>query len=73
MLNRSLATFMNAFTSSDFTMYPFSTTNKQDFYNLLGVYLDAVFFPKLQRLDFLQEGWRLEVLLTSSRNDWYNS
>lgn len=60
MLNRSLATFMNAMTASDWTMYPFSTTNRQDFYNLLGVYLDAAFFPNLEELDFLQEGWRLE-------------
>jgi len=60
MLNRSLATFMNAMTASDWTMYPFATTNQQDFYNLLGVYLDATFFPNLEELDFLQEGWRLE-------------
>ncbi|XP_078722291.1 presequence protease, mitochondrial [Lampetra fluviatilis] len=60
MLNRSLATFMNAFTASDYTMYPFSTQNPQDFRNLLSVYLDAVFFPRLLELDFWQEGWRLE-------------
>ena len=33
MLKRSLSTFMNAFTASDWTMYPFSTQNKKDFYN----------------------------------------
>ncbi|PIK37344.1 putative presequence protease, mitochondrial [Apostichopus japonicus] len=60
MLNRSLSTFMNAFTASDYTMYPFSTQNSKDFQNLLSVYLDAVFFPNLNHLDFLQEGWRLE-------------
>uniref|UniRef100_A0A4W5LZS5 Pitrilysin metalloproteinase 1 n=1 Tax=Hucho hucho TaxID=62062 RepID=A0A4W5LZS5_9TELE len=60
MLNRSLSTFMNAFTASDFTMYPFSTQNGKDFQNLLSVYLDAVFFPCLGELDFRQEGWRLE-------------
>uniref|UniRef100_A0A4W5QMC7 Pitrilysin metalloproteinase 1 n=1 Tax=Hucho hucho TaxID=62062 RepID=A0A4W5QMC7_9TELE len=60
MLNRSLSTFMNAFTASDFTMYPFSTQNGKDFQNLLSVYLDAVFFPCLRELDFWQEGWRLE-------------
>ncbi|KAK3738451.1 hypothetical protein QZH41_017087, partial [Actinostola sp. cb2023] len=52
MLNRSLATFMNAFTASDVTMYPFSTQNPKDFQNLLAVYLDAVFFPQLKELDF---------------------
>ncbi|XP_070830493.1 presequence protease, mitochondrial [Chaetodon trifascialis] len=60
MLNRSLSTFMNAFTASDYTMYPFSTQNGKDFQNLLSVYLDAVFFPCLREQDFKQEGWRLE-------------
>lgn len=60
MLKRSLSTFMNAFTASDWTMYPFSTQNPKDFYNLLGVYLDASFFPNLDRLSFKQEGHRLE-------------
>ncbi|XP_054847868.1 presequence protease, mitochondrial isoform X2 [Eublepharis macularius] len=60
MLNRSLSTFMNAFTASDYTLYPFSTQNPKDFQNLLSVYLDAVFFPCLRHLDFWQEGWRLE-------------
>ncbi|GAB7359507.1 hypothetical protein MBLNU230_g6152t1 [Neophaeotheca triangularis] len=59
MLPRSLQNFMNAFTSSDYTMYPFATTNKQDYKNLLGVYLDATLHPFLKRSDFVQEGWRL--------------
>jgi len=61
MLKRSLSTFMNAFTASDWTMYPFSTQNRKDFYNLMDVYLDAAFFPKLERLSFKQEGHRLEL------------
>jgi len=61
MLKRSLSTFMNAFTASDWTMYPFSTQNRKDFYNLMEVYLDAAFFPKLDGLSFKQEGHRLEV------------
>lgn len=60
MLNRSLATFMNAMTGPDYTLYPFSSTNEKDFRNLQKVYLDAVFSPNLRQLDFLQEGWRLE-------------
>ncbi|CAG0907078.1 unnamed protein product, partial [Cyprideis torosa] len=60
MLNRSLATFMNAMTGADFTVYPFSTQNPTDFENLRSVYLDAVFRPRLRELDFKQEGWRLE-------------
>jgi presequence protease len=59
MMPRSLANFMNAFTSSDFTSYPFATTNKQDFFNLSSVYLDATLHPLLKYSDFLQEGWRL--------------
>jgi len=60
MLRRSLNTFMNAFTSSDSTAYPFATRNRKDFDNLLAVYLDAVFFPRLDALDFAQEGCRVE-------------
>ncbi|XP_056641243.1 presequence protease, mitochondrial [Diorhabda sublineata] len=60
MLNRSLATFMNALTGSDYTLYPFSTQNYSDYTNLQKVYLDAVFRPQLKELDFMQEGWRLE-------------
>lgn len=60
MIKRSLNTFMNAFTASDWTMYPFATQNRQDFYNLLSVYLDAAFFPKLDELSFKQEGHRVE-------------
>jgi len=60
MLNRSLSTFMNAMTGPDYTLYPFSTCNDQDFANLMAVYLDSVFCPLLREQDFLQEGWRLE-------------
>ena len=59
MIRRSLNTFMNAFTSSDWTAYPFATQNDKDFNNLLSVYLDSSFFPNLDELDFLQEGHRL--------------
>lgn len=59
MMPRSLANFMNAFTSSDYTSYPFATTNQQDFQNLSSVYLDATLHPLLKHSDFLQEGWRL--------------
>lgn len=60
MTRRSLNTFMNAFTSSDWTAYPFASQNRKDFDNLLSVYLDAVFFSRLDPLDFAQEGHRLE-------------
>src|SRR3989441_7251067 len=60
MTRRSLATFMNALTGSDWTMYLFSTRNAKDFKNLLDVYLDATFFPKLSEDSFKQEGIRVE-------------
>lgn len=60
MTRRSLNTFMNAMTSSDWTAYPFASENAKDYENLLSVYLDAVFFSRLDELDFLQEGHRLE-------------
>jgi Zn-dependent M16 (insulinase) family peptidase len=61
MMRRSTATFMNAFTYADRTVYPFASTDKKDFLNLLDVYLDATFFPNLDYLNFLQEGWRHEL------------
>lgn len=60
MIRRSLNTFMNAFTSSDWTAYPFASQNEKDFYNLMDVYLDAAFFARLDELDFAQEGHRIE-------------
>lgn len=62
MNRRSLNTFMNALTGGDFTCYPAASQVEKDFYNLLEVYLDAVFKPKLTQLSFLQEGHRLEFL-----------
>ncbi len=62
MTRRSLNTFMNALTGSDFTCYPAASQVDKDFYNLLEVYLDAVFHPLLKRESFLQEGHRLEIV-----------
>ncbi|RYP30016.1 hypothetical protein DL766_005093 [Monosporascus sp. MC13-8B] len=59
MLPRTLSNFMNAFTGSDHTYYPFATTNAQDFRNLMSVYLDATLHPLLKETDFTQEGWRI--------------
>lgn len=62
MTRRSLNTYMNALTSQDFTCYPASSQVEKDFYNLLDVYLDAVFHPELKKVSFLQEGHRLELI-----------
>lgn len=68
MIRRSLNTFMNAFTSSDWTAYPFASQNRKDFSNLLDVYLDAVFFSRLDELDFAQEGHRVEFAESDDTN-----
>jgi Zn-dependent M16 (insulinase) family peptidase len=59
MLPRSLNNYQNAFTAQDYTVYPFATTNAQDFKNLMSVYMDATLHPILSKNDFLQEGWRI--------------
>lgn len=60
MIKGSLAGFLNALTYPDRTVYPFASENRQDFLNLLEVYLDAVFRPRLSRETFDQEAWHLE-------------
>lgn len=59
MMPRSLNNFMNAMTYPDHTVYPFATTNHQDFKNLMSVYVDATLHPLLREHDFSQEGWRI--------------
>lgn len=61
LLKGSLQTFLNAFTYPDKTCYPVASTNLQDFYNLVDVYLDACFFPRITESIFRQEGWHYEV------------
>jgi len=60
LLRGSLQTFLNAMTYPDRTVYPVASMNTRDFYNLVGVYLDAVFFPRLGPHVLQQEGWRFE-------------
>ncbi len=57
----SLNTFLNAMTYSDKTVYPTASQNLQDFYNLVDVYLDAVFHPRLTPDVLKQEGWHFEI------------
>lgn len=60
MIRRSSNTFMNAFTAKTWTAYPAASKITTDFYNLLDVYLDAVFHPRIEKASFKQEGHRLE-------------
>ncbi len=55
----SLNTFLNAFTGPDRTMYPVASQNRQDFHNLVSVYLDAVFKPLLTPRDLAEPGLAL--------------
>src|SRR3954470_11683392 len=61
LIKGSLNTFLNAFTYPDKTCYPVASLNLQDFYNLIDVYLDAIFYPLLKRHTFEQEGWHYEL------------
>lgn len=61
LLKGSLQTFLNAMTYPDKTCYPVASQNLKDFYNLIDVYLDAVFFPRITRDIFEQEGWHLDL------------
>jgi Zn-dependent M16 (insulinase) family peptidase len=61
LVKGSLQTFLNAFTTADTTVYPVASTNLQDFYNLVDVYLDAVFFPLITPHHLEQEGWHYEL------------
>ena len=62
LLKSSLQTFLNAMTYPDKTVYPVSSRNKQDFRNLMDIYMDAVLHPNARKDPkiFRQEGWRLE-------------
>ncbi|MFC1823306.1 insulinase family protein [Thermodesulfobacteriota bacterium] len=61
LLKGSLKTFLNAMTYPDKTCYPVASQNVQDLYNLIDVYLDAVFYPRLTPFIFQQEGWHFEL------------
>mgnify|MGYP002757060753 FL=1 len=63
LIKSSLQTFLNAMTFPDKTIYPVSSRNEKDFYNLMDVYLDAVFHPAIYEEEkiFLQEGWHYEL------------
>ena len=63
LIKSSMQTFLNAMTYPDKTIYPVATTNERDLYNLMDVYLDAVFNPAIYTKPtiFEQEGWHYEL------------
>jgi presequence protease len=60
MIKCSMATFINAMTGSDHTVYPVASNVQRDFFNLADVYWDAVFHPTLSEATFQREGHHLE-------------
>lgn len=62
LLQNSMQTFLNAMTYSDKTIFPVSSRNEQDLFNLMSVYLDGVFHPLIYTRPeiFMQEGWHYE-------------
>ncbi|AKA68802.1 insulinase family protein [Clostridium scatologenes] len=69
MAKQSLTTYLNAMTTGDSTLYPVASKNDKDFQNLMGIYLDAVFYPNVlkDKRIFEQEGIRYE--LNSPKDD----
>jgi Zn-dependent M16 (insulinase) family peptidase len=63
LMKGSLNTFLNAMTGADFTTYPVASMNSKDYFNLMHVYMDAVFKPLLHTDPRIlkQEGWHYEL------------
>jgi hypothetical protein len=63
LIKGSLNTFLNAMTGSDLTIYPVASMNEKDYFNLMHVYLDAVFYPLVLKDSRIlaQEGWHYEL------------
>ncbi len=63
LLKGSLSTFLNAMTGSDMTTFPMASVSDKDYFNLMDVYLDAVFNPMIytDKRILRQEGWRIEA------------
>jgi len=63
LMKGSLNTFLNAMTGSDLTIYPVASMNMKDYFNLMHVYMDAVFKPLIYNDPRIlaQEGWHYEL------------
>ena len=50
-------------TFSDKTIYPIASQNEKDFFNLMDVYLDAVFYPNIYKTKeiLMQEAWHYDL------------
>jgi Zn-dependent M16 (insulinase) family peptidase len=70
LVKGSLNTYLNAWTFPDKTVYPASSTVKEDLFNILDVYADAVFRPLLDKKSFHQEGHHIAF---SPEKGWHYS
>ncbi len=63
LMQGSLNTFLNAMTGADITTFPVASMNNKDYFNLMHVYLDAVFNPLIISDPRIleQEGWHYEL------------
>ncbi len=61
LAGQSINTFLNAMTYPDKTVYPGASLVRKDYFTMMDVYADCVFFPKLTHDTFIQEGHRLEL------------
>lgn len=59
----SMATYFNAATADDFTFYPFGSLNEKDYYNLMNIYLDGIFYPMVMtdKNVFKRDGVRMDL------------
>lgn len=73
LLQNSMQTFLNAMTFGDKTVFPVSSRNEQDLFNLMTVYLDGVFSPLIYDRPeiFMQEGWHYEFE-SEGQKPYYN-
>ena len=59
--SKSVQTFLNAMTYSEKTMYPGAKFIEKQYFDIMDVYADSVFFPVLSETTFNQEAHRLEL------------
>lgn len=60
LYKRSIGSYIKAMTGPDYTSFPASSICEKDLMNIMSIYLDAVFCPRIYTDSniFKQEGWR---------------
>ncbi len=70
LVKGGLTTFLNAMTYSDKTLYPFSTRNEKEYFNLMDVYMDLTLNPLIEQDTFMQEGWHHQKLTKNDKMEF---